>query len=148
MLFYEPDRFIQLGGILMRRRNELYLTLTQVAQNLNVSTSVIQAIESGDIKSQEFNSIYYHGILKQYSSLLGLKYPKMAQYISRETATLPLINLANSPKVLNKKSAYSDSHFTKILCIVIFISFTIIFLNSSLKQHYIKNNIVTDFYQT
>ena len=71
----------QLGNVLTRAREEMGLSIEEVAQNTKIRAKYIQALEQGNIDEIP-GKVYALGFLKSYCELLQLDYKELQEYFN------------------------------------------------------------------
>lgn len=124
----EPDDSIDssLAGIKLKsQREELDMTVNEVASNLNLDVSYINAIETNDFSNISSTS-YVYGYIRSYAKLLKLPEQDILdlyQYDKSETSKL-------LPDYMGQRKTYTDTSKGSVPWVWLFVSITaILFLS-------------------
>lgn len=108
----------ELGKKLSEKREELGISIEEVAEDLKLKPNQVEIIESGDIKS--FKDVFYlKHILKEYAKYLGLSEEEIIdefnEYFYTETSKIPIDEIERVSKQRQKEKSKEkriDSPYT------------------------------------
>lgn len=129
------SKFVDVGGILKKRRLELNLSLASIAKKLKISDAILEKIEEGDVLDL-IGKIYYQGVVMKYSQSIGLKYEKILDYIAKD---IEKFNMVNAKKILTigeGKRKIMSKISLQIFCTIGIIITIIVALNTILTKKY------------
>ncbi len=147
----------ELGKKLSEKREELGISIEEVAEDLKLKSAQVEAIESGDIKA--FSDVFYlKYILKDYAKYLGLSEDEIVdefnEYFYTETSKIPIDEIERVSKQRQKEknrekritSPYTIENIKKSKVIPIIIGLIIFILILSIVFIYISINQSNNYY--
>lgn len=147
----------ELGKKLLEKREELGISIEEVAEDLKLKSAQVEAIESGDIKA--FSDVFYlKYILKDYAKYLGLSEDEIVdefnEYFYTETSKIPIDEIERVSKQRQKEknrekritSPYTIENIKKSKVIPIIIGLIIFILILSIVFIYISINQSNNYY--
>ena len=144
----------EIGETLKDARENIGLSLEEVANDLKLRSSQIESIENGNVEA--FKDVFYlKSLIKDYAKYLGLNYDEMVdefnEYLFDHTSRISLDDIKKAKKKASKKEKVDPNrvaspytidrryHFTPksvlfILVILLVIIATILLFNSKTEQ--------------
>jgi cytoskeletal protein RodZ len=90
----QPDASLSIGLKLASQRKLLGKTVQDIAQQLKVSESVVQALESDDWATVGVSDLFMCGYLRNYAQLIGLTIePELASGLKQQSAETHLASV-------------------------------------------------------
>lgn len=151
----------ELGKKLQEKREELGVSIEEVAEDLKLKQLQIEAIESGDAKSYK-DVFYLKYVLKEYAKYLGLNEDQVIdefnEYFYTETSKIPIDEIErvskqrqkeksrekkiNSPYTIEFKKKTKLASIIIVLIILVLISaIVLIYLNSNKENDNYYNDV-------
>ena len=147
----------ELGKKLLEKREELGISIEEVAEDLKLKVSQVETIETGDIKA--FKDVFYlKYILKDYAKYLGLSEDEIIdefnEYFYTETSKIPIDEIERVSKQRQKEksrekrinSPYTLDNKRKSKMIPIIIGLIIFILILSIVFIYVGINESNKYY--
>ena len=131
------DKFLDIGVMLKRRRLELNIELSDIAEKIKIPEQYIIDIENGNIENL-IEKIYYEGCVIKYAKILNIKHDKLLEYIDIDISQL------NNQKItfmLNKRNIKNNNttSIKYILTTIIFFC-SVLFVNTMIKRYYFNQS--------
>ena len=105
----------ELGEYLRRTRISSGLSITEVCEDLDFSTSLLENMESGNVKA--FKDVYsLRDFIKKYANYLGLDADKVIDefndFLFAHTSRISLEDIQNAKKIVEENSKKVKSPYT------------------------------------
>jgi transcriptional regulator with XRE-family HTH domain len=110
----DKDGLKEIGTVLRRKRQELQLSLKDVANHIMITEAQLRALEEGNWTTLP-SQVYARGYLRRYADFLGLDQSSLSTQLH---SAMPPLELVKTP-VIHKSSVRLGFHPIFMLCLLI-----------------------------